>query len=296
MADLIGWFSTGTQHLNGTWTRNIIASALLLTFVLLLRWFLAHHVRNSAISSPELRRRWLVQVRNGCFLLLMLGLVVIWSQELEKLAISLLAIVVAIVLATKELILCLTGSLLKMRAGSFSVGDRIEVNGLRGDVVDQTLLTTRLAELKPVGGALQYTGRSITLPNSLFLSFAVSNDSELDQFILHSVVVPLARADNNWQAAESALMAAANAVSAPYLDEARQHIDRHARKQGLETTAVEPRIALSFPDPARIDLTLRVSAPARQGRRIEQEILRRYLDTMDTGAKSAAAVSDAPAD
>ena len=98
------------------------------------------------------------------------GLVLIWPEQLRTLALFLVA--VAIVLATKELIRYLTGGFLKMAARSFPIGDRVEVNNLRGDVINQTMLTTTIMEIGPGQLTHQYTGRSIALPSSIFLSAA----------------------------------------------------------------------------------------------------------------------------
>ncbi len=70
---------------------NVLASLLLLIGVLLLRQVLMSWVRRSAIHSSDLRRRWVVQIRNGCFLLLVLGLVFVWASELRTFALSKLA-------------------------------------------------------------------------------------------------------------------------------------------------------------------------------------------------------------
>ena len=147
---------------------------------------------------------------------------------------------------------------------------------IKGDVIDQTLLTTRLAEIAPVGGAAQYTGRSLTLPNSLFLIHPIANGSVLDDFVLHTVVIPLA-GDKDWRRAETSLLAAANEVCAPYMSEAQSQFDRHAQTYGLEGTELEPRVSIALPDPTRIDLQLRIATPARKTRRIEQQIVRSYL-------------------
>jgi small-conductance mechanosensitive channel len=125
---------------------NALASLLLLIAVVGLRQLLVQWVRRSAIQSADLRRRWIVQIRNGCFLLVLMGLVFIWVTELLAIAFSIAAFIVALVLATKELILCLTGSFLKVSSRAFSVGDRIEVGTFRGDVIDQTLLVTDVTQ------------------------------------------------------------------------------------------------------------------------------------------------------
>lgn len=135
---------------NSAWARDILISFLLIVGIVLLRRVLVHRVRRSDIKSADLRRRWIITIRNACFFLLILGLIVIWSSQLRTLAISLVAIIVALVIATKELILCITGSFLKASAGSFAIGDKIEVSNFRGLVIDQTLLATKMKRLGPV--------------------------------------------------------------------------------------------------------------------------------------------------
>src|SRR5690606_32112227 len=81
------------------------------------------------------------------------------SAELRTVAISIVAIAVAFVVATKELILCITGSILKMASRSFVIGDRIQVKDFRGDVIDQNLLATTILEVGPGKLTHQRTGR-----------------------------------------------------------------------------------------------------------------------------------------
>src|SRR5690625_5007657 len=101
----------------------LIATAILIAGVAILRSVTARFIRRTVVS-PELRMKWLVQSRNGLLLLLILGLVLLWGEELRTLALSLVAIAVAFVVATKELIPCVTGSLLKSGARSLHLRDR----------------------------------------------------------------------------------------------------------------------------------------------------------------------------
>ncbi|MDP2380581.1 MAG: mechanosensitive ion channel, partial [Pseudohongiella sp.] len=126
----------------------ITSSVILIVTVLALRALLGRFIRRS-VASTELRRKWMVQSRNGLLLLLMLGLVLIWGEELRTLALSIVAIAVAFVVATKELILCVIGTLLKTVSNSFNLGDRIQVKDFRGDVIDQNLLATTIMEVGP---------------------------------------------------------------------------------------------------------------------------------------------------
>src|SRR5690554_3863890 len=124
------------------------SSFMLLVVVLVLNSLISRFIRRT-VDASELRRKWLVQSRNGIILIFILRLILIWGEELRTLALSVVAIAVAFVVATKELILCVTGSLLKAGAGSFNIGDRIQVKDFRGDVIDQTLLATTILEVGP---------------------------------------------------------------------------------------------------------------------------------------------------
>ena len=268
-----------------------IASGALLLAVVALNWVLTRAISRASIKSLDLRRRWILQVRNVCFVLLIFGLVVIWATELRTLAFSLVAFFVAIVIATKELILCLTGSILKATSSSFTIGDRIEINGIRGDVVDQTLLTTRLMEVGPGQITHQYTGRSIVIPNAQFLTANVINESYLDPFVLHLIVTPIKRGDD-WRAAEQCLLDAAHDACKGYLNEARAAMKRLERK-GLEPPTVDPRVTIEQPDPDRINLVLRLPTRLHEKGQIEQAIRRRLLQHF---TESAAVATDAAAD
>jgi small-conductance mechanosensitive channel len=254
---------------------NVLASLLLLIGVLLLRQVLMSWVRRSAIHSSDLRRRWVVQIRNGCFLLLVLGLVFVWASELRTFALSLAAFIVAFVLSTKELISCLTGSFLKISSRAFSVGDRIEVGGLRGDVIDQTLLVTRIMEVGPAPHAHLYTGKTIALPNSLFLTAPIVNFSLTSEYVLHSFCVPLPESAH-WQAAEEAMQRACAEVCAPFVDDARRALSRQTSLDELGIT-VEPTTSLVVRDEGKIDLAVRVPLPGEQVGQCEQGILRRFF-------------------
>lgn len=110
---------------------SLLASSVILVItVMILRSLTARFIQRT-VQSPELRGKWLINSRNGFLLLMLLGLVMIWGEELRTLALSIVAIAVAFVVATKELILCFTGSILKSGSRSFVLGDRIQVKDLQ---------------------------------------------------------------------------------------------------------------------------------------------------------------------
>jgi small-conductance mechanosensitive channel len=258
---------------------SLIGSVILILMVIFLRMLLMRAVLGLNMQHPETRRRWIVHIRNFSILTVLVGLILIWGPQLWTLALSLAALAVAFVIAIKELILCVSGAVVRAASKSYSVGDRIEINGKRGDVVDQDLFTTTLLEIGPGQSSHQYTGRAIVIPNSLLLNTPLINETFTEEFVLHVFCVPL-NANEDWQRAEQILLEAAHIECSPFLEDARTYMKGIESKHGLDSPTVAPRVTLQIPEPDKINLLLRVPAPARRKGRLEQAILRRYLSEL----------------
>lgn len=259
---------------------SLLFSTLLLVLSLLVARALISRFIKRQVDSLELRRRWLVQSRNALILLLLLGLVLIWGEELRTLALSIVAIAVALVIATKELIMCITGSILKAGAGSFSIGDRIQIKDFRGDVIDQNLLATTILEVGPGKLTHQRTGRMAVIPNALFVSEPVINESFTHDYVLHVFTVPFKREDD-WRGAQQAIVESARKQCAPYLEEVRRYMNRVSVSRGLEPPSVDPRVTMQVPVAGEIHLIVRV--PTKSGQRgfIEQAIMTEVFHNND---------------
>ncbi|HET8865273.1 MAG TPA: mechanosensitive ion channel domain-containing protein [Gracilimonas sp.] len=264
-------------------TKSLISTTLLVLAFIILRLLIGRYLKKH-IASTDLRRKWHVQIRNGLILLMILGLVIIWSNQLQAFALSLVAIAVAFVVATKELILCVTGSILKTGSRSFNIGDRIQIKDFRGDVIDQNLLATTILEVGPGKITHQRTGRMTVIPNALFVSEPLINESFTHDYVLHVFTIPLKREDN-WKEAQKTVLKAANKYCKPYLEEVRKHMRQINEERGLEVPSVEPRVTLQVPVAGEIHLIVRI--PAKSGERsyIEQSILSEVFSNNDFSVK-----------
>jgi small-conductance mechanosensitive channel len=249
----------------------LIETAILIVAIGILRAVISRFIKKK-VHSKELQRRWLVQTRNAFILLLILGLIFIWGEALRTFALSIVAIAVAFVVATKELILCVTGSILKTGAGSFNIGDRIQVKEFRGDVIDQNILATTILEVGPGKLTHQRTGRMTVIPNALFVSEPVINESYTHDYVLHVFTIPFKREDN-WRAAQKQFLKSANKYCKPYLDEARTHMEQLSKEKGLDVPTADPRVTIQVPAAGEIHLIVRVPVKSTQRSYIEQSIL-----------------------
>ncbi len=254
--------------------KSLVITILLWTGALGGRAVVVSFLRSRGLPPTELRRM-MATSRNAILFVLSVATVTVWFDELRTFAVSLVAVAAAIVIATKELIMGAGGTFLRTSGRIFDIGDRIEIGGLRGDVVDTSVFTTTLLELGPGRVGHQQTGRSVTLPNALLLTSTVVNESYSRPFVVHTFEVPVAR--ERARSGEALLLEACVDEAGVFIDDARHHFESRQRERGLEMPTLEPRIYIRIDDATRATLIAAVVVPARRKGVIEQAILRRFL-------------------
>jgi small-conductance mechanosensitive channel len=202
---------------------------------ILVRWLALRLIRGQGVLS-DTRRWWMITVRNGLSALIVLGLFIVWAPEIEEFALSITAFVVALVIATKELILCLSGTTWARTTRAFDVGDWVEIGGHSGEVVDETLFMTELQEIEK--REYRYTGRTVAVPNSLLLTQPVINHNFRKRFLEHEFTLH-APADAPALSMRDAIAAALNAEAAAFEPIARRY-----------AAVIEKRAGVKLPDPA----------------------------------------------
>jgi small-conductance mechanosensitive channel len=255
---------------------DLLKSLLLLLTLLIMRTVVVRAIRRNHTLTIDAKRRWIVASRNSMVLGLFVGLVVIWAHELEAFAVSLVALAATVVLATKELILCWSGAALRVGGSVYGVGDRIQLGMYRGVVLEHDVFATKLLEIGPGVTSHLYTGRIVIFPNSLLFTNPLIKESPSQEYGLYVLSVPILSSEN-WQAAEQALLEAAKAECAPFMNQMAQQMKLLEQRNLLEAPSPDPRITIQLPEAGRIHLVLRFPAPDRGRSRVEQAILRRYL-------------------
>lgn len=262
-----------SEESRGRW----VSSLILLISIALIRLLAINAVRTSK-ARAEGKRKWVVQIKNFSMVILILGLIVIWASELRNFAISLVAIAAAIAISTKEIILCFMGGMYKASVRAFEIGDRIQVGEFRGDVLDHDLLSTRLFEIGPGADMHQFTGKVITIPNALFLSNSILNESKAP-FDLHTFKVPIPPGPH-WKDMEKQLYEACYRECSPYLAEAKRYMTRVQEKEGIDVPDLDPRISLHPVDVKEWHLVVRIPVRGLRKARSEQAILRDFFENL----------------
>jgi small-conductance mechanosensitive channel len=156
------------------------------------------------------------------------------------------------------------------------VGDRVQIAGHRGVVLDHDIFATKLLEIGPGQASHLYTGRVTVFPNSLLLSNPLVKENPGQEYGLYILSIPL-KDNDDWRVAERHLLDAAKAECSSFMDEASRQMKLLEQTNLLEAPSPEPRITIQVIESGLIQLVLRFPAPDRGRSRIEQAILRRYL-------------------
>ena len=250
---------------------DLFASFLLLVVLWFARKIVVSTIRARTELAPQDQRRLIATSRNVFLFLLLVGLVLIWAPQLRTFALSLTAVAVAIVVATKELILCLSGAVLRASTRAFAIGDWIELGDNRGEVVDHTLLATTLQEFGTGPYIYTPTGRMVVVPNSILLTTPVRNQTSQRTETYHRFVVTL----DPVPALEGKRQIAADIVDRhykPFRDRAARSSTVPDRPMGPDLPDLAPAIRFRTSDLGKLRIEISLFCPSREAERLESEI------------------------
>ncbi len=262
------WLSQLLSLLNHPSMRDTI---LLIVTVILVQSIIVMALRRKRETLDEARRRWISFIQNGSLILILLGLLLIWSPQLSTVALSFAAFAVATVIALKEMILSAVGAVFRTSTRPFDIGDWVEIGPHRGEVVGEGLLSVRLMELGRGPNAYTFTGRMTVVPNSRLLLEPVVNESYRRRFVHHTFTIHTPE----------------GTAPGPVLDLIRERIDdllydhwdlatryhsmvRH--KTQTEIAAPDPIICIGTTDLARVTFTITIFCPAPKAGAFESDI------------------------
>jgi small-conductance mechanosensitive channel len=206
-----------------------------------------------------------------------IALVVVWRSAIGHLALFGGLVVAGLAFAMQEAIGSVAGWFNIVSGGIYRIGDRVELGGVKGDVIDITLLRTKVLEMgssrsdEPtwVGGR-QYTGRIVSISNKATFDNPTYNYSQFFDFVWEELRVPVPyRCD--WRQAEQILLEEAQRVSAT--EGAREAMEAMTKRFPVPKQEVEPKVYVTLTD-NWVELAARFVIPVRKARTIRDEMSR----------------------
>ena len=209
----------------------------------------------------------------------LMSLAWIWIDAFDNLPTFLGLLSAGIAIALSDVLKNLAGWFFILSRKPFRLGDRIELDGTKGDVIDVRLFRFSLMEVGNWVDADQSTGRLIHIPNGLLFTKKVANYTEGFEFIWWEIPVLVTFESDRTEARE--LIERAVRENTPNVEAAAgTRIRETARDYHIRVGKLTPIVYLSVED-SGVVFTSRFLVGARQQRDIAQAVWEAILDGID---------------
>lgn len=222
-------------------------------------------------------------VRYGIAVIAVLVLAVVWRPFAGRIGVVLGLTAAGVAFAMQEVIGAIAGWFNIISGRIYRVGDRVQVGGARGDVVDITPLRTKILEIGSSNDeetwvrGRQLTGRVVAVSNKATFTEPVFNYSAAFEHIWEelTVSVPL---DADWEAGERIMREEVQKASAS--EEAARALDEFSRRYPVPRADMEARVFVRAAE-NRLELSARFIVPVRTARGVKDAVTRRIHERFE---------------
>jgi small-conductance mechanosensitive channel len=215
----------------------------------------------------------------GYFLTIVL-LTVVFSDKLGGLTVAFGVAGAGIAFALQEVIASFAGWLTIMFGGFYKTGDRVQLGGIKGDVMDIGVLRTTIMETGQwVSGDL-YNGRIVLIANSFVFKEPVFNYSGDFPFLWDEITIPI-QFGSNYDKAREILEKVGNEVAGDLSQQSKEKWMLLQNKYRLEDAQTEPMVSLIATD-NWVEFTLRYVVGYKKRRATKTALFTQILKEVDS--------------
>jgi len=211
--------------------------------------------------------------------LLIYAICSVWLNGMQSIGTFLGLTSAGLAIALHDTIANLAGFIFIETRKPFRVGDRVEINGHQGDVIDIRLFQFSIVEVGNWVDADQSTGRIIHVPNNLVLKHPTANSHVGFEYIWNEVPI-LITFESDWKKAKQIMIEILQEKTESLSQGAQNQIRRAARKYLIVAGKLTPTVYTSVKD-SGIMLTMRYLVNPRMRRGTEQKIWEEILDAFE---------------
>jgi small-conductance mechanosensitive channel len=221
--------------------------------------------------------------------IMMVGLVSLWFDNPTTLTTAAGMVTAGLAFALQRVVTAFAGYLVILRGQTFSVGDRITMGGIRGDVIELTFLQTVIMEMgQPAQGdagdpmwvqARQYTGRIVRLTNAVIFDQPIYNYTREFPYIWEELRLPVPYQADRKQA-EQILLAVAEKYTVQIAELSQEALNALESRYVLKASELHPRVYWRLTD-NWLEMTVRFVVPDAGIREIKSKMSREILTQFD---------------
>jgi small-conductance mechanosensitive channel len=232
------------------------------------------------VTDPRRRNQFLLLRRIALWCVLAVILSVAFASELGAITTFAGLLTIGITVALQNVILSVAGYFFLVGKYGVRVGDRVQVAGITGDVVDVGIVRLHLMEV--TGGASpRPTGRVVALSNAVVFQAGAGLFKQIPgtNFLWHEITLTL-RPEQNYLQVEERLLDAVKKVFAGYQDtmeRQRRNLERNLQAIQIGPFAPESRLRLTA---SGLEVVIRYPVELTSAAETDDRVTRQLLEAI----------------
>ncbi|MBT8280421.1 MAG: mechanosensitive ion channel family protein [Muriicola sp.] len=228
-------------------TISLIIKYVVWVLFILVLIHLAKRTLKKNLPSTETRYKSQKIVETIGYFLLIILTISYFTGNIKDLTLAIGLLTAGITITLQELILSVAGSLFIFFVKVYQPGDRIEINGIKGDVIDINSMYTTMMEIGQWVSSDNYSGRIVKLSNAFVFKGPVYNYSQDFPFIWDELNLPV-HYGSDVDLAKEKIIEVAREVLSDYVKNSVEKWSHVVKKYYIEDAVVEPTLAITLTD------------------------------------------------
>jgi small-conductance mechanosensitive channel len=269
---------------------GVLALALLLVYAFAEAW---RRTIFRYVHDPRRRYQFLLLRKIVLWFVIVIVIAFAFASQLGSVATFAGLITAGVAVALQNVILSIAGYFFLIGRFGIRVGDRVQVAGVTGEVVEVGLVRLHLMELAP--GSDSPTGRVVAFSNSIVFQPTSGLFKQIPgtSFLWHEITLTLAP-HSDYHAVEERLLAAVETVFKDYQEEMeRQRVHLERVLSSGSVTSLKPRARLHFTGTG-LDVSIKFPVSLQKATEIDDRVTRELLQAINREPKLKLADSSAP--
>ena len=222
--------------------KYLIWVLLVLIFITWIRRLIQKKLPDSSVKYKSQKGVEII----GYFLVVLIT-ITYFTGSIKDFGLAIGLLTAGITITLQELILSIAGSFYIFFVKVYKPGDRIEINGIKGDVIDIDSIYTTMMEIGEWVSSDNYSGRIVKLSNAFVFKGPVYNYSQDFPFVWDEFNLPI-RYGSDVELAKSIVITCAQDILASFVEDSISKWKDVVDKYYIENAQVEPTLAITMTD------------------------------------------------
>jgi small-conductance mechanosensitive channel len=269
MEQLIEFIDSFKTNTSGALVFVLLQFLLWAGVIILVSWLLRKSM-NKKITDNATRYRVKKMISLVSYVLIIALIIITFTGKVQYFTVSIGLISAGIAFTLQEVILSTAGWVVIFSSNIYKPGDRIEMNGVKGDVIDIGITKTTLMEIGVWISGDNYSGRIVQVSNSYIFKGSVHNYSTDFPFVWDEINLPIKYGSDIVLTKELILIEAQKSLST-YAEFAKEHWQHMVKKYLIEDAIITPTLTLKLTD-NWIEFNLRYIVDYKKRRATKNEL------------------------